>query len=304
MRLAQVRNWFVGDTVASEPIRPTPRLTAQAPSRLPAPSALAPKDLLAWPATRIEVVEALWGEGFVFPGGEEEAVRLVRPLGLSAAASLLLIGAGSGGPPRAIASKLGVWVSGFEADQALMALAAVRCQRAGLGKRAQVELWRPEQPQFRPHFYHHGLAIEPLNGQPPEPVLAAIARAIKPTGQIVLVELVADAALDRSDPIVARWADLEHRPHDPPTEVSVTRCLGRLGFDVRIVEDLSNRQSHLALRGWRDAVQQANGNKPSPAQAASMVAEAELWLLRVRLMRAGKIRLVRWQAIGRGAPSN
>src|SRR6187402_3061584 len=51
-----------------------------------------------WSAPRLAMVHLLWGEGYVFPGGEIETLRLARPLGVSAATSLLVIGSGSGGP--------------------------------------------------------------------------------------------------------------------------------------------------------------------------------------------------------------
>ena len=96
-----------------------------AAARAPAPAAARPcaatvpdaDEDCPWPAERLELVDALWGEGFQFPGGEAETMRLVKPLGLSAATSLLVLGAGSGGPPCCIASDLGVWVTGYESDQ-------------------------------------------------------------------------------------------------------------------------------------------------------------------------------------------
>ena len=133
-----------------------------------------------------------------------------------------------------------------------------------------------------------------------EPVLAAVAQAVKPGGHLVLVELVADTRLDPADPMVATWARLDHRPAVVPSELAVTRMLGRLGFDVRIVEDISRRHLQYAIDGWHTAVHGMQESKPSLRQVAVVVREAELWLSRFRLMRAGTLRLVRWHAIGRG----
>ena len=72
----------------------------------------------------------------------------------------------------------------------------------------------------------------------------------------------------------------------------------RLGFDVRVVEDISARHMQLALRGWKDTVRGMGGTKPSPDEAAAIVHEAELWTRRIRLMHSGAIRLVRWHALG------
>ena len=82
-----------------------PAVAPCCPSLVP-DAALAEDDDPVWPSARIGVAEALWGEGFLFPGGGAEVLRLAKPLGLSAASSLLLIGAGSGGPPRCIAERI------------------------------------------------------------------------------------------------------------------------------------------------------------------------------------------------------
>jgi hypothetical protein len=256
---------------------------------------------IAWPPARLAVADALWGEGFQFPGGELETLRLARPLGLSAASSLLLVGAGSGGPPCCVAAHLGVWVTGFETDATLATLANERSIRTGLGRRAQIEPWQPTAPEFGRNYYHHGLALESLRDGNPEPVLTAMASALKPGGQLTLVETTADTPLDTADPVVAAWGRLDRRdPAAVPHPAAVTRMLGRLGYEVRIVEDISNRHVQQALIAWRRVVGGLEHVKPTARQAGPLVGEAELWLLQLRLFRAQKLRRVRWHAIGRG----
>jgi SAM-dependent methyltransferase len=253
-----------------------------------------------WPSARIAIAETLWGEGFLFPGGSSETLRLAKPLGLSEAASLLLIGAGTGGSARSIAAELGVWVSGFEANHHLAELANERSVRAGFGRRAEVQGWSPLTPKFPLHYFHHGMAIEPLRGAKPEPTLAAVSLALKPGGQFVLVELVADQPLDPADPTVVAWLRLDHRSGPVPSELAVTKVLNRLAFDVRISEDMTRRHLIHVTDGWADAVQAMAMKRPSMRQVGWILREAELWLARSRLMRTGKLRLVRWYAIGRG----
>lgn len=299
MALTAVRSWFGkpprfliqgqegGEALQSvQPVAPPPGGAARLP---------------AWSKERIATTDALWGEGYQFPGGEIEALRLAKPLGLSPASSLLLVGAGGGGPACALAAQLGVWVSGFEVDPDLVSAAAEHIARKNLAKRAQVAAWTPDAPAFRAHFYHHCLALEPLRGSRPEPALSAIAAALKPSGQLMMIELVADRPLDPADPTVQVWARLERRdPANLPTEVAITRILRRLGFDVRIAEDVSERHMHHALSGWRASVRTMEHARPTPREAMSYVREAELWLLRLRLFQMGRLRLVRWHAIGGG----
>ncbi|HME22665.1 MAG TPA: methyltransferase [Acetobacteraceae bacterium] len=269
------------------------------PSRI-SDAALAEDDDPIWPSARISVAEALWGEGFLFPGGGEEVLRLATPLGLSAALRLLLIGAGGGGASRRIAEELGVRVTGYEANARLVGLANERSRQAGLGRCARVEPWDPLAPKFPPRYFHHCMAIEVLRGARPEPLLAAASKALKPGGQLLLLQTVSDLPLDPANPMVATWAKLDRRSAELPTELAITSVLRRLGFDVRIVEDVSRREMQNAIQGWRAAVQAMAGARPTLRQLAVVVREAELWLARFHLMRAGRLRLVRWHAIAAG----
>jgi phosphoethanolamine N-methyltransferase len=259
-----------------------------------------------WTPSRITVADQLWGDGFVFPGGEEEVLRLAVPLGISAASSVLLLGAGAGGPARALAGGLGAWIAGYEADPALAAVAAARLPRAGrvVAKRATVVPWDAAAPEFRRRAFHHAFALEALRGGPGRPVpvadlLLALAGALRPGGHLVLVDVVASARLDASRPEVAAWSRAEWREPDPPTEAALTAALGQLGFDVRVTEDLSARHMRLAVQGWNHALRLLTERRPDALHAAALVAEAEVWMRRMRLMHAGQLRLVRWDAIGR-----
>ena len=261
---------------------------------------LADDDDKVWPSARIAVAEALWGEGHLAPGGDEEVLHIAKPLGLSEAASLLLLGAGIGGPSCCLADALGAWVSGFESNVRLVEQANARASRRGLGRRARVDMWDPGAPAFAQHYFHHALALEALRHGAAEPVLSAVTRALQPGGQVALVEIVADRPLDRADRVVAAWQRLEGRNTQPPSELGITRLLQRMGFDVRIVEDISRRHMHQVIEGWQSVARALEGQVPAPRQMAVLVREAELWLNRFRLMHSGKLRLVRWHAIGRG----
>jgi len=262
--------------------------------------ALAEDDDPVWPSARIGIAESLWGEGFLFPGGGAEVLRLAKPLGLTEASSLLLVGAGTGGAPRWVAEQFGVWVTGYEVNPCLVELANDRSQRAGLGRRAQVGPWDPAAPQFPRHYFHHAMVLQALCGAAPEPLLVAVARALKPGGQLVLLEAVADLPLDPADPTVATWIRLDHRTATPPSELAMTGILRRLRFDVRIAEDVSRWEMREAVDGWRTAVQAMALARPAPRQVCAVVREAELWIARFRLMRAGRLRLVRWHALAPG----
>ena len=275
------------ETVA-EPLDPAAVKRADAGVRTP------------WPAARLNLANQLWGPGFIFPGGEPETLRLTRPLGLSSAASLLLIGVGSGGPATVVTLNQGAYVTGMDCDASLLAAARGLVTRSQLKKKVTIEAWDPGKPEFASNSHHHCLALEPFHGAQPEPILVGLTRALRPGGQIMLTALAAVSPLDMSDPTVRRWAELEQRnPVDLLPPVAVTRMMGRVGLEVRVAEDISQRHVDSALLGWRVMLNELCDFKPTRQQAVQIVAEAELWLLRRRLIRGGRLRMMRWHAIKR-----
>lgn len=304
MHLSALRNWLVrlrhGGEGQSTPV-PLSENPATPHGTLAPPAADSAATIPSlWPPARLAIEEELWGTGFLIPGGGPEVLRLAAPIGLSAASSLLLLGTGPGGPAQFLSTELGVWVNGHEADPDLAAIATRRIQRAGaaMAKRASVTGWNRHAPAFTPRSSHHALALDAIRDAAVPPVLAAIAESLKPHGQIVLVETVAQEPLDPTDPAIATWCRLEGRAPILPEPEAISRGLSRLGFDVRVAEDVSARHMRLAVLGWRHLVRQMARDRPAHDRAAAVVAQAELWTRRIRLMHSGRIRMMRFHAIG------
>ena len=201
-----------------------------------------------------------------------------------------------------LAGELGVWVCACESDPVLAAAAARRVQRAGVAmvKRATVQAWNPAAPAFRRASFHHAMVIEALHGAGGEGVLAAVAASLRPGGQLVVLETVATPELNRANPALRAWCRLECREQPRPGAAWLTDALERLGFEIRVSEDITGRHIRQAVGGWKRLVREMRAERPPPQRAAALVAEAELWLRRIALLRSGQLRLMRWHAIGPG----
>jgi len=260
--VVKIREW-VGTFGRGEPARPA----GQAPSSAvaaPAPAPARPAAAESVPEDRLAVLTALWGEGFIGPGGEEEALRLAKPLGLSASNSLLHLGAGLGGGTRAIARTSGAYVSGYELDPALARTATAAAQKAGLGKRAAVEALDPARPALRAGYFHHALAQEalwPLADK--QAVLAGMVQAVKPGGQVMVTDLVRGED-DTDDAAWSAWAVLERTVPHLGTEKQIGRSMLALGLDIRIVEDVTQRHVTQALAAWMNRVTILRRTRPTP----------------------------------------
>jgi SAM-dependent methyltransferase len=196
-----------------------------------------------------------------------------------------------------VARNLGAWVTGLDTDPSLLAAARSLVHRAQMGKKVSIKAWDPDDPAFEARTHHHCLALEPFLCGRPEPILDGLARALKPGGQMVITGLTAPAPLNPADPTVRRWAELDHRdPAHLVAPIAITRMLGRVGLDVRVAEDMSQRHLDHAMLGWRVLLRDLD-RKPSRQEAVLLVREAELWLLLRRLIKDGRLRMMRWHAI-------
>ncbi len=265
----------------------------------PVPPSDRPRPDIRWPPSRVAAVEALWGEGFNMPGGAAETTRIAKPMALSPDVRLLLLGGGLGGPAHAISRGFGAWVASFESDPALCAVAVSRRAALDPGDRITIASWDRAHPSFRARSAQCALSLEALRGAKLAPLLESLAVALRPQGQILLTELVSEVAPSDKDREFAAWCRLEDRLPEMPSSQEVTGALQRLHFEVRVMEDMSDRHITQTLGGWREAVRgMASGPRPAPHTAAAFVTEAELWLLRIRLMRRLGVRLMRWHAVG------
>ncbi len=262
----------------SEPVAPAP-----APPAIDAP-APTPR-----PCHRRLWADRLWGEGMALPGGAQEVLRLAALLPLSPETTLLLAGHGAAAAGGVVAGGRGTFVAAFEPG-------APAPPRGAPRGRVSTEPLDSGAPVFRARYHHHALLLEPMRaGASPHALLAAAASGLRPGGQVVMLDLVAcgmsAGAAER------RWLAAEGRCL-PPAEDALPAALQRAGFDVHVVEDAGRRHAEAVMAGWKALLLALRDQavRPPPAEAADMVTEAEAWLLRLRLLQEGRLRLLRWHA--------
>lgn len=228
------------------------------------------------------------------PGGSAEILRLAALLPLTPETTLLVAGAGARSAGALVSGARGCFASTFEAGP------VPPPRQAGRGK-VTSETLLPDAPAFRRAYHHHALLLEPFRaGGTPETFLAAIAAALRPGGQIVLLDLVAGDTTAG----MARWLAAEGRSQPPPGQHDLPAAMARAGFTIHVMEDVGARQRQAVMEGWQalTGAMRDRHEHPGPADAAALVREAEAWLLRLRLMESGACRLLRWHATVTRAP--
>ena len=238
--------------------------------------------------------DQLWGRGFQMPGGIAEAKRLCGLLPLSNAVTLLMVGRDGGGV-AAIAAARGSRISAH-LDRPDVSL-EMETALARFGKRVSRAPWSPDSPLFRARYHDHALVLEGLRRCRPDRLLTAVTASLKPAGQIVMLDMVS-ATPGRAGRDLDRWLELEGRTEPPPAQSEIEAALEANRYTIHVVEDAGLRQGPAVLEAWAELVgaMAASPDRPSRTAARALVAEAEVWLLRQRLLQSGAVRLLRWHA--------
>jgi phosphoethanolamine N-methyltransferase len=95
----------------------------------------------------VAMLEFVWGEGFMAPGGEGNVAKMVEGLELEGR-PVLDLGCGLGGPACILAAKYGADVVGTDLEPPLIERARRRADRLGLSDRTRFEVVTPGRLPF------------------------------------------------------------------------------------------------------------------------------------------------------------
>jgi phosphoethanolamine N-methyltransferase len=83
--------------------------------------------------------EAVYGEGFISPGGRQMAIELIGQMGLAAGSRVLDVGCGLGGSAFIMAREYECQVDGIDLSKNMLALANAKLSEQGLTDRIKLE---------------------------------------------------------------------------------------------------------------------------------------------------------------------
>jgi cyclopropane fatty-acyl-phospholipid synthase-like methyltransferase len=250
-----------------------------------------------WTAARIKIAERLWGAGFTSPGGAGHILQLVKPCALNPKMSFIQLGAGLGGPTRAISEAFGIWVNGLEPSEMLVEAAMAEATMAGMAKKAPVATCDPESVELRTRNFDCVFAKEAFfTVVNKKRLFKTIAKSLKKGGQLLFTDYVL-AETDHMGPETQNW--IAHEPVRPEmwSATQVREQLEKHKLTIRIVEDMSEEMCQLVLRSWRDALANLKPGHIGPELGDALVAEAEMWARRIEVLESGEVRLYRFHAL-------
>ena len=257
---------------------------------------LAPGEPAA-PPDPLTIRQWLWGAGFHTPGTAEDVLSLAEPFGANASTRLLDVAAGMGGAAPAIAAQSGAYVSALERDPDLARRGRAMSLAAGRQKQVPVGHMDPETLELRAGAFDGILGREATHlVVDKERFLRVLLLGLRPRGQLLLTEFVADPAL-AGRPELAAWMALQPRPPSLWTLQQYSDCFLSLGVELRVPEDITGVYKSQIINGWTRLLRTVDLRSLPRAHRLAVVAEAERWMPAVAALDSGALRVYRFHVL-------
>lgn len=287
--------WWDGVELAPPEDKPAPVVEA-APEPPPPLVKLEP-----WETPAIKVTQAIWGEGFNSPGGGAFVLELVKPFAINNSMSILDFGCGPGGGLRAITKEFDVWTTGVERDKATAELGKMLSTRAGLERKAEVQLYDPDNFVARQGGYDGILSKEMIyKFDQREVILARLENNLKTRGQLTIADYLRGDKTAPDDPLLKAAFG-----NTPPlwTKAEYEKRFTELKFDLRVSEDITDKYRAMALEALDQVTRVREGKSVIRTFPEDFLREVESWGRRIAAMEGGALKVYRFYGIKMGSSS-
>lgn len=241
-----------------------------------------------WSEWRIDLMERLWGNGFLLPGGTEFVSELTKPLNLGSKASVLVLGAGMGGPANLIAEEFGAFIDGIEPDSELAVASDARAVVVKGMSRVTIKNLSIDSDAAFARKYDAIFGQEILLQRPDKKALLShCVKALKKNGKLVITDFTNSDTTDLD--AISPWLKSEESAGPTLNEEELRELFEAAGFKMRTVEDMTDRYVGLVLNGWVALEESLKANAADREILLGMIKEAERWAQRVTLLKHGQV---------------
>ena len=239
-----------------------------------------------WHAKPSEIVEKMWGAGYVLPGDAQLTERLISPLGLTKDMNILDLSAGLGERPRKTAKEFGIPVKGLEADPEIAARGKELSMAQGAGKHALIEYYDPLSFSTESR-YDCVVSRETIyRVSDKQKFIKAIVSCCKSKAQFSFTDYIVNPEA-REHPAIAAWYAFENGASALGL-VEMAELWAKEGVNIRVHDDLTDFYKTEVKNGLlRFAKFMESGVKPDAETAKAINKHITSWAHRMAAIEHG-----------------
>lgn len=252
-------------------------------------------------SARLIVSQSLWGEGNLSPGPEDFIAKLVSLLRLTPQMSMIDLGAGLGGPSRAINAAYGVWITAYEWEAEIAKAGMEQSTMHGMSRKVPILHFDPatvERPTRKVDCFFSKDALHLIQNK--KELLLAVKTALKPNGQFFIVDYVVTTQGEGS-PRIAAWNAADERVSHFWSKEEYAVTITGMNLELRVTEDMTEQYCKMITDGFRqltNKMSQLLSSETDPDKQSelrhALAFESNRWAVRLEAMQAGDIAVVRF----------
>jgi len=196
----------------------------------------------------LKLLQIIWGDGFLSPGGREEVARLLEGSDISGC-EVLDIGCGLGAIDELLVRGYGARrVTGIDIDPVLLGLMRDRIVRAGVADRVQSVLVKPGPLPFPDASFDVVFSKDSMVQIPDKPaIFAEVLRVLRPGGRFIASDWLRGGEGDYS-PEMQEFFRLEGIAYNMATLEQSAAAMRQAGFVDIEIRDRNDWYAPLARR--------------------------------------------------------
>lgn len=250
-----------------------------------------------WSDSSIEIAEAVWGEGFIEPGGAALARKVIAPASPDSTKTVLDLTAGMGGTACTFAREANLWMEAYESDPALTRRAREIARTYMLSKRVPVQQVDYATLDLKQKRYDLIYSRDRLYTTPHKRrLLQQVAGALKPGGQFLVTDYVRRTESGFTEPF-DKWIDSEPQVIYPWTDSQYVDELRKAGLKLRTSHDFSEKVLKQIHAGWLRMMRSLDSEEINRNFVTRLVQEGEVWLARAKALESGDVQVIRIVAV-------
>jgi 2-polyprenyl-3-methyl-5-hydroxy-6-metoxy-1,4-benzoquinol methylase len=253
---------------------------------------------------RGQVAQVLWGEGNLTPGPSGFIQEITHSLVLTPELSMLDLGAGLGGPARAISAATKVWITAYEAVPEYVKYGMEQSIMHGMGKKVPITEFHAETVKLPKQKFNCVFSKEMMHHIQDKPqLLRKIQETLKPSGQFFFTNYVVTGTGDVSS-IIASWNEADGQESHFWSEEEYKAAFSAAKLDLRVSENLTPRYCEMIADGFRSLRQKMDellAEETDPERRSELLHalafETKRWAVRAEALQSGEIAVFRFSGL-------
>ncbi|MBL1240334.1 MAG: methyltransferase domain-containing protein [OCS116 cluster bacterium] len=250
--------------------------------------------LQEWSDQRIQVLEILWGVGTRLPGDDALNQELFSQVPLDSKSKILDIAVGLGNCARMLAKNNYAHIDVVEAYPNLLPHLIKATKTAKLEPFISIlegDLNHAKLAKLKYDLVYGREALFKIKNK--QSVMEKCVDALKPTGHFIFTDFVLEKDAS-SYKIFKNWSALEKATVYPISVTQYKKIIDGFGMKLYPIVDYSDQYIQHVNNGWLRLKEHLAAHEFDDGFVDIMVHESDLWLSRVRALRSGKLKLVKF----------